>query len=86
MQNHILEFILSTCHFTALSTLQANQHTKLDQAMLITRQIFATKCDVASEWYCICNVGGESEPLLPQSHTFLINLLHACVLTYSKNT
>ena len=31
--------------------LQANLHIKLDQGMLFTREIFASKCDVTSEWY-----------------------------------
>ena len=51
MENRTLKFISSTRHFTALSALQANQHTKFDRAMLFTRQIFASKCNVTSEWY-----------------------------------
>ena len=56
MQNHALEFISSTRHFTASSVLQANQHTKLNQAMLLTQQIFVSECNiyVTSEWYRIC--------------------------------
>ena len=38
MQNRALGFISSTRHFTASSILRANRHTKLDQAMLFTRQ------------------------------------------------
>ena len=51
MQNCALEFILSTRHFAASSAFQANQHTKLDQAILFTRQIFVSECDVTSELY-----------------------------------
>ena len=55
MQNRALEFISSTRHFTASSTLRANQHTKLNRAMLFTQQIFTSECDVTSEQYRISN-------------------------------
>ena len=48
MQNCALEFISGTRHFTASSALRANQHTKLNRAMLFTQQIFASECEVAS--------------------------------------
>ena len=54
MQDRALEFTSSTRHFTASSALQVNQHMKLDQAMLFTRQIFASECNITSEWYCSC--------------------------------